>query len=199
MGSSSSRTRGSAARARATATRCAWPPDSWAGRRSARCSASTASASGVRRRGRPSGSGPCTVGRRRRWRRRSCAGTAAPAGRASRHRARAAGTNTPVAVSVTTVSAEFDPAVVGAQQSGDQQQQRGLPCAVGPQHGQHLSVVQREVELRRRAARRGPAPAAAHIGPASRRVAEAITMTAATTISSSESATAASGSVSRCR
>ena len=39
--------------------------------------------------GRPTGTGPCSAGRRRRWRRRSCAGTAAPAGTAWRHRARA--------------------------------------------------------------------------------------------------------------
>ena len=40
-GSSSSRTSGSAARARASATRCAWPPESWRGRRPARSAAPT--------------------------------------------------------------------------------------------------------------------------------------------------------------
>ena len=107
----------------------------------------------------PDDSVPCTAGRRRRWRRRSCAGTAVPAGTASRHRGRAAGTKTPGAGVGDHRSAEFDPAVVGSQQPGDQLQQGGLPRAVGSENGEHLAVVEREVEFDVPFARGGPARA----------------------------------------
>ena len=94
---------------------------------------------------------------------------------------------------------EFDPAVVGAQQSGDERKECRFPCPVGAKNGQHVSVVEREVELCVALIHARPQAQPAHIGPARRRDAEAMTMTAATTIRSSESATAASGSVSRCR
>ena len=96
-------------------------------------------------------------------------------------------------------SAEFDPAVVGPQQPGDHQQQGGLAYAVGSEHGEHLAVLEREVEFDAALLESGLHPHAAHTGPASRRLAEAITMIAATTMSNNDRATAASGSVSRCR
>ncbi len=94
---------------------------------------------------------------------------------------------------------EFDPAVVGTQQSRDERKKRRLACPVGAQNGEHVSVVEREVELCVALIHPRPKAQPAHIGPARRRDAEAMTMPAATTIRSSESATAASGSVSRCR
>src|ERR1019366_1151340 len=51
-GSSSSSTCGSWARARATATRCCWPPESWPGRRLAKTSSATSCSSSSRRRAR---------------------------------------------------------------------------------------------------------------------------------------------------
>ena len=58
-----------------------------------------------------------------------------------------AGTNTPVLVSVTTVPPSSIRAVVGPQQSGDHQQQRGLADTVGTEHGEHLAVVECKIEL----------------------------------------------------
>ena len=92
-----------------------------------------------------------------------------------------------------------DPAAVGSQQAGDQQQQAGLSGTVGAQDGEYLAVVEAEVELDATLFEAGLHMNAAHSAPDRRRLAEATTMSAATTISSSDSATAASGSVSRCR
>ena len=70
---------------------------------------------------------------------------------------------------------------------------------VGPQHGQHVTVADGDVEVD--AARRelGPDVKAGHHVPVSRLLAVAMTISAATTMSNSDKATAASASVSRCR
>ena len=93
--------------------------------------------------------------------------------------------------------AEHDPGVVGSQQPGDQGQQRRLACAVRAQDREHIPAGELEVEFGAALGQAGLESKAAHSVPANRRDAEAMTMAAATTISSSDSAMAASGSVSR--
>ena len=92
-----------------------------------------------------------------------------------------------------------DPAAVGSQEAGDQQQQGGLAGTVGAEEGEYLAVLEAEVELDVTLFEARLHVNAAHNAPDRRRLAESTTMSAATTISSSDSATAASGSVSRCR
>ncbi len=89
--------------------------------------------------------------------------------------------------------------MVGPQKPGDHLQQGGLPYAVGTKDGEHLAVVECEVEFHSPPLQAGLHTHAAHTGPARRWLAEAMTMSAATTMSNNERATAASGSVSRCR
>ena len=98
------------------------------------------------------------------------------------------------------VIADLDAATVGSQEPGDDLQQRGFPDPVGAQDGQHLAVLDRDVDVESALPEQGRHVHAAHgSAPARRRPAEATTITAATAISSSDNATAASASVSRCR
>ena len=53
---------------------------------------------------------------------------------------------------VPRLAADGDPAVVGRQQAGEHAQQRGLAGAVGPEDGEHLAVLDGQVQLHREAA-----------------------------------------------
>ena len=132
----------------------------------------------------PTGTGPCTAARRRHWRRRSCAGTASPAVTASPHPAHAPGTKVPVLVSVTTVppstmrpsSGRSRPAIISSSVD--------LPTPLGPSTASTSPSSSATSNSTPRCARAGVDPDGTHSGPASRRLAEAITITAATTMSS---------------
>ena len=92
-----------------------------------------------------------------------------------------------------------DAAEVGPEKSGEKPQQRGLADAVRAEHRQHPALVDGEIDVH--AARCQPRlnPQVAHHGPDRRRLAVAITIAVATTMSNNDRATAASASVSRCR
>ena len=110
-----------------------------------------------------------------------------------------AGTNTPVLVSVTTVppssilpwSGRSSPAIIS--RSVD------LPTPLGPSTASTSPSSSARSNSTSALLEAGLHAHAGHTGPARRRLAEAMTITAATTMSSSDRATAASGSVSRCR
>ena len=67
-------------------------------------------------------------------------------------------------------SAELDPPVVGPQQAGDHQQQRGLAGSVGSEHGEYLAVVECDVELDAALLQSRLHADGAHSGPVSRRL-----------------------------
>ena len=127
-GSSSSSTFGSRASARARATRCCWPPESWRGRRDleARRGARTrASSRATRRRAsapQRAGSAP------RRSASRSCAGTARSSGTRGRPAAPAAA-RTPRAGRATSRRSTRTLARRGRDQARDRPQDGGLAAA----------------------------------------------------------------------
>ena len=93
--------------------------------------------------------------------------------------------------------AEDYSAGIGRQEPGDQREQRRLTGAIGAQDRQDVTACQLEGEVGVTFGHLRVQFQPAHNGPVSRREAEAITMVAATRISRSDRATAASGSVSR--
>ena len=140
-GSSSSSTLGSMAMVRATATRCCWPPESCAGRRSARPTRPTrSSACATRRsisaRGRRRSSRPkATFLRHRHVRPQRVAlehhADIALPGRQRRH----------------VLAVEQHPAGLGLGEARDQPQQRGLAAARGAEEGEELAGTDREVDV----------------------------------------------------
>ena len=165
IGSSRSSTCGSAASARATATRWAWPPDSCAGRRSARSlcvdgleptlcdGAGVGAALALAARG--VGDVGCDAHVREQQRLLGQHGDAACV-RGHEHAGAGVGDHR---------VAEFDSALVGPQQPGDQQQQCGFPGAVGPEHGEYVAVVEVQIELDAALLEAGLHADAAHTGP----------------------------------
>ncbi len=93
---------------------------------------------------------------------------------------------------------EFHATRIGAQQTGHHTQQRRLAGSVGAEHRDDLTLRDLEIDVDVACGDPGP-HRQAHSGRSFRREYTATTITTATRISTSDSATAASGSVSRCR
>ena len=138
-GSSSSRTAGSTTSARASAARCAWPPESSAGR----ASPQPVETDPVQPPRRPSSGPPpsrprACAARTRRCPRPRGAGRAARPGTPCRRSARAPAGGSSRRPRVVPSTA--DPAGVGRQQTGEDPHQRGLARAVGAEQREHLAV-----------------------------------------------------------
>ena len=148
-GSSIRRMRGSKTMARASATRCCWPPESWSTRRS--LVALRAAPGRARARTRSRDLGPrdarAASGDRRCSRRRSCAGTGRSSGTPCRCRACAAAGRT---ISVPPMRIEPP---VGRDEAGDHHQQRRLAGARGSEQRHELAGVDRERHVVERADR----------------------------------------------